>query len=115
MGRPTSLCLFCGSNVGDNPAFTEAADHLGAEMAHRNVQLVYGGGHVGIMGVAAEAVMREGGRVVGFIPEHLNSPGSRLSCSDGTACGEEHARAQTRHVRPRRRIRGLSRRLRHNG
>ncbi|WP_404380342.1 TIGR00730 family Rossman fold protein [Caenispirillum salinarum] len=71
MGRLTSLCLFCGSNVGDNPAFAEAADELGAAMAQSDVQLVYGGGHVGIMGVAAEAVMREGGRVVGFIPEHL--------------------------------------------
>lgn len=71
MGRLTSLCLFCGSNVGDNPAYAEAANGLGAEMARRNIQLVYGGGHVGIMGVTAEAVVRGGGRVIGFIPEHL--------------------------------------------
>lgn len=67
----TSLCLFCGSSVGDDPLYAEAADALGREMAAADVQLVYGGGHVGLMGTTAEAVMGGGGRVVGFIPEHL--------------------------------------------
>lgn len=67
----SSLCLFCGASVGDGPAYAEAATALGRTMAAEGVQLVYGGGHVGLMGVAAEAVMGGGGRVVGFIPEHL--------------------------------------------
>lgn len=71
MPRLTSLCLFCGSSVGDDPRFIQAATELGAEMARAGVQLVYGGGHVGLMGTTAEAVMGGGGRVVGYIPEHL--------------------------------------------
>ncbi|CAA7612840.1 TIGR00730 family Rossman fold protein [Magnetospirillum sp. UT-4] len=66
-----SLCVFCGSSAGADPRFGEAAGRLGRQLAAEGVQLVYGGGHLGLMGALAEAVMGAGGRVVGIIPEHL--------------------------------------------
>ncbi|MDA8232603.1 MAG: TIGR00730 family Rossman fold protein [Magnetospirillum sp.] len=66
-----SLCVFCGSAAGSDPRWREAAVRLGHVMAGEDVQLVYGGGHLGLMGALAEAVMGNGGRVVGIIPEHL--------------------------------------------
>jgi len=67
----TSLCVFCGSRHGKNPAYTEAAQQLGREIARRGWRLVYGGGNVGLMGVVADAVLEEGGEVIGVIPDHL--------------------------------------------
>ena len=69
--RLKSLCVFCGSSVGADPAHREAAGILGRTMAEQGIRLVYGGGHVGIMGALAEAVLYNGGHVVGVIPEHL--------------------------------------------
>lgn len=69
--RLRSLCVFCGSSPGSDPAHREAAARLGRAMAADGVRLVYGGGHLGMMGALAEAVMGAGGRVVGVIPEHL--------------------------------------------
>lgn len=66
-----SLCVFCGSSSGTEPSFRQAAGRLGALMAERGVALVYGGGHIGLMGALAEAVIEGGGRVIGVIPEHL--------------------------------------------
>ena len=66
-----SLCVFCGSAPGADPRLRDAAARLGRQMAAEGVQLVYGGGQLGLMGALAEAVMEAGGRVVGFIPEHL--------------------------------------------
>lgn len=67
----SSLAVFCGSRTGNDPAYAEAARELGATMAGRGVRLVYGGGHVGIMGIVADAVLAGGGRVTGVIPEFL--------------------------------------------
>ncbi len=67
----TSICVFCGSKVGDDPAYTEAARRLGVLMAGRGVRLVYGGGRIGLMGVLAEAVLQRGGEVIGVIPDFL--------------------------------------------
>ncbi|QDT54996.1 LOG family protein ORF6 in fasciation locus [Caulifigura coniformis] len=67
----TSLCVFCGSRHGKNPAFTAAANALGQEITRRNWRLVYGGGNVGLMGVVADAVLEAGGQVIGVIPDHL--------------------------------------------
>ena len=50
-----SICVFCGSSPGNDPAYAEAARLLGRTLAGRNVTLVYGGGHVGLMGVVAAA------------------------------------------------------------
>jgi uncharacterized protein (TIGR00730 family) len=66
-----SLCVFCGSSVGSKPAFIGAAIGLGKVMAEQNIQLVYGGGRVGLMGAIADSVLNNGGRVIGVIPQHL--------------------------------------------
>ncbi len=66
-----SVCVFCGSSPGTNPAYADAARVLGTVIASRGLRLVYGGGKVGLMGVVADAVMQAGGRVTGVIPEHL--------------------------------------------
>ncbi|MEO8384228.1 MAG: TIGR00730 family Rossman fold protein [Betaproteobacteria bacterium] len=66
-----SICLFCGSSPGADPAFKLAAAELGTTLAHKNIRLIYGGGHVGLMGVAADACLSSGGEVVGVIPRKL--------------------------------------------
>lgn len=71
MTEITSLCVFCGSKMGGDPAYEAAARTLGAEMASRGVRLVYGGGGIGLMGVLAETVLSGGGQVTGVIPEFL--------------------------------------------
>ena len=66
-----SLCVYCGSNAGNKPAYTERAIALGDRIAKEGLQLVYGGGNVGLMGIVADAVLAAGGEVVGVIPEQL--------------------------------------------
>ncbi len=68
---PFSLCVYCGSRLGDNPAFTAAATEVGHWLGAQGGQLVYGGGRNGLMGVVAAAVREAGGRVVGVIPQSL--------------------------------------------
>lgn len=65
------LCVFCGSSAGRNPAFVSAAQALAAELARRQIDIVYGGGNVGLMGVVADAALAAGGRVIGVIPRGL--------------------------------------------
>ena len=71
MSNRPAICVFCGSALGLLPSFTETAEQVGQELAHRGVELVYGGGRVGLMGVVADSVLRAGGRAVGVIPEAL--------------------------------------------
>lgn len=66
-----SVCVFCGSNPGTDPAYTEAARSLGRMLAEANVRLVFGGGHVGLMGVVSNAALEAGGDIVGVIPKFL--------------------------------------------
>lgn len=66
-----SVCVFCGSNAGNDPRFAEAARAFGALLATEGIALVYGGGHVGLMGVVADAVLANGGKAVGVIPRAL--------------------------------------------
>ena len=66
-----SLCLFCGSRPGADPAHAVLAEALGELLAARGVTLVYGGGAIGMMGLAARAAMAAGGRVEGVIPRFL--------------------------------------------
>ena len=73
--KPTSICVFCGSSPGARPAYLEAARNLGAVLASRGCELVFGGGSVGLMGAVADATLAAGGRAVGVIPEFLNLPG----------------------------------------
>ena len=66
-----SICVYCGSNAGSKPIYTERAMALGDRIAKEELALVYGGGNVGLMGVVADAVLQAGGEVVGVIPEQL--------------------------------------------
>ena len=66
-----SVCVFCGSSQGTDPAYTEAARSLGRTLAEANVRLVFGGGHVGLMGVISNAALEAGGEVIGIIPKSL--------------------------------------------
>ena len=66
-----SLCVYCGSRPGNNPAYTQAAIATGQWIAARGGQLVYGGGSGGLMGTVADATLEAGGRVVGIIPKAL--------------------------------------------
>ncbi len=70
--RIASLCVFCGSHEGRDPAYRKAAARLGREAARRRVTVVYGGGSIGLMGIVARAALEEGGHVVGIIPELLD-------------------------------------------
>ena len=65
------ICVFCGSSMGNRPAYAEAAAALGRLLAGRGLGLVYGGGNVGLMGVMADAALAAGGEVIGVIPEAL--------------------------------------------
>jgi uncharacterized protein (TIGR00730 family) len=65
------ICVFCGSSAGSNPAYAEAARVMGRELVARGMGLVYGGGHVGLMGVVADAVLEAGGEAIGVIPHSL--------------------------------------------
>lgn len=65
------ICVFCGSQVGRQPAYAAAAVSLGTLLAQRGIGLVYGGGKVGLMGVVADAALAAGGEVIGVIPERL--------------------------------------------
>ncbi|MBX9932186.1 MAG: TIGR00730 family Rossman fold protein [Methylobacterium sp.] len=68
-----TVCVYCGSGFGADPAFTEAAEALGRALAEAGIGLVYGGGNVGLMGTVARAVLEHGGHVVGIIPDFLKS------------------------------------------
>lgn len=68
-----SVCVFCGSRPGIDPAHAAAATVMGAAIARRGITLVYGGAKVGLMGAVANAALAEGGRVVGVIPRGLVS------------------------------------------
>ena len=66
-----SICIFCGSRVGERAIYAEAARDLGAALAANGISLVYGGGNVGLMGIVADAVSAGGGRVIGVMPDFL--------------------------------------------
>ena len=65
------LCVFCGSKIGTDERYQTAAIDLGRLLVHEGIGLVYGGGSIGLMGVIADAVLAEGGEVIGVIPESL--------------------------------------------
>jgi uncharacterized protein (TIGR00730 family) len=67
-----SICVYCGSSPGHDPAYAAAARDLGRLMAESDIGLVYGGGGLGLMGETAKAVLANGGRVTGIIPEFLS-------------------------------------------
>ena len=64
----THFAVFCGASTGHDPVYLEAARSVGRTLAERGLGVVYGGGHVGLMGAVADAAMEAGGNVVGVIP-----------------------------------------------
>lgn len=66
-----SLCVFCGSSAGRDPVYRDAAATFGRELAVKDIDLVFGGGGVGLMGALAEAVLEHGGDAYGVIPEGI--------------------------------------------
>jgi uncharacterized protein (TIGR00730 family) len=66
-----SICVFCGSSFGNDPAYREAARSLGSTLAQKGIMIVYGGGNVGLMGAVADAALEAGGEVIGVIPKAL--------------------------------------------
>ena len=66
-----SICVFCGSNAGNQPIYRSEAEKLGRLLTTRGIELVYGGGNIGLMGAVADACLEAGGTVVGVIPQAL--------------------------------------------
>jgi hypothetical protein len=66
------VCVYCGSSAGDDPIYAHAAEALGAALAHEGIELVFGGGSCGLMGVVANTALANGGKVTGIIPSFLD-------------------------------------------
>ena len=69
----SSVCVYCGASSRVADVHKDAAHALGDGLARRGLRMVYGGGRVGLMGIAADAAIAAGGEVVGIIPEHIQS------------------------------------------
>ena len=67
----SKISVFCGSRTGNDPQFKNAAIELGKTFVQNDIDLVYGGGKIGMMGILADSVLNEGGDVIGVIPEFL--------------------------------------------
>lgn len=67
------IAVFCGSSMGDDPAFSSSAMNVGKTLAQNNIELVYGGAKIGLMGAVADGVLQSGGRATGVIPEFLKN------------------------------------------
>ena len=65
------ICVFCGSSSGNNDLYANSAREMGSILAGRKIDLVYGGGRVGLMGILADAALIAGGRVIGVLPQSL--------------------------------------------
>ncbi|WP_158826688.1 TIGR00730 family Rossman fold protein [Mucilaginibacter lacusdianchii] len=66
-----SICVFCGANFNGDPVLKEAIDQLARVMVSKNITLIFGGGRVGVMGLLADAVLQQGGKAIGVIPQFL--------------------------------------------
>jgi uncharacterized protein (TIGR00730 family) len=89
------LCVYCGSSPGIDPSYRTAAAQLGTLLARSSVELIYGGGRVGLMGVLADAALGAGGRVTGIIPRHLHDREvAHPGVSDMVVVGSMHERKQ---------------------
>ena len=96
MSEIRTVCVYCGSSPGTDPAFMEAARRLGELFAKERVALVYGGGSRGLMGAVAESVLQHGGHVVGVIPEFLKAKeGIKTAAQEIIVTADMHVRKQT--------------------
>jgi uncharacterized protein (TIGR00730 family) len=93
MSTIKSICVYCASGPGKNPAFMRAAKQFGRILAENGIRLVYGGGSVGLMGALAESVLAHGGAVTGVIPDFLvNREHMLLSVQERIITPDMHAR-----------------------
>jgi uncharacterized protein (TIGR00730 family) len=69
----SSICVYCGSSGLVAQQFKSSAEAIGTELARRGVRIVYGGGHVGLMGIVADSALKAGGKVTGVIPGHIRA------------------------------------------
>jgi uncharacterized protein (TIGR00730 family) len=93
MSTIKSICVYCASGPGKNPAFMQAAKQFGRILAEKGIRLVYGGGSVGLMGALAESVLAHGGAVTGVIPDFLvNREHMLLSVQERIITPDMHAR-----------------------
>jgi uncharacterized protein (TIGR00730 family) len=96
MGTINTICVYCGSGPGTDPAFTTAAHEFGRILAENKVRLVYGGGSVGLMGTIANAVLDNGGEVIGVIPEFLTNREHKLDrAQEVIVTADMHERKRT--------------------
>src|SRR6266508_2753919 len=95
MSTIKSICVYCASGPGNDPAFMEAATKFGRILAENGVRLVYGGGSVGLMGALAESVLAHGGAVTGVIPDFLvNREHMLVSVQERVITRDMHERKQ---------------------
>ncbi|RXG23225.1 LOG family protein [Leeuwenhoekiella aequorea] len=73
MNNLKSICVFCGSSEGTDPIIVKEAQQLGVEFAKRNIDLIYGGSKIGIMGKIAISCIENGGKAIGIIPQFLKT------------------------------------------
>lgn len=92
MSEIRTVCVYCGSGPGTDPAFVEAARQFGKTLAENGIRLVYGGGKVGMMGAISEAVLQHGGTVTGIIPEFLVAREHARKSIDLTVTRDMHER-----------------------
>jgi uncharacterized protein (TIGR00730 family) len=93
MSMIKSICVYCASGPGTNPAFMRAAKQFGRILAEKGIRLVYGGGSVGLMGALADSVLAHGGAVTGVIPDFLvNREHMLLSVQERIITPDMHAR-----------------------
>ncbi len=93
MAALRSVCVYCGSGFGGDPAFKSAARLLGRAFGGAGIDLVYGGGNVGLMGTVAHAALEAGGHVTGIIPDFLKSRERMLDAIQETVVvGDMHTR-----------------------
>jgi uncharacterized protein (TIGR00730 family) len=69
----SSVCVYCGSSDDAQPPFKQLARDVGRALAQRGLRVVYGGGHVGLMGIVADSALQAGAKVIGIIPEHIRA------------------------------------------
>jgi uncharacterized protein (TIGR00730 family) len=89
-----SVCVYCGSSNDVPEHYKTTARDVSTALAQRKFKIVYGGGHVGLMGIVADAGLKAGAEVIGVIPEHIRSQEIQHT-GLRAACGSRYAYAQT--------------------
>lgn len=91
------ICVFCGSSPGLLPEYAETANLLGRELANRNIELVFGGSDVGLMRLVANATLKNGGKVIGVIPDSFAKKVAHKKLSQLHVVNSMHERKKMMH------------------